>query len=83
MLLNQRRNYYYYLKKLQVFREPGLLSKLLPTYLSKWLAEQVKTEGVDILSGTVINQITSSGNKLHFTLSDGKKVRIFYRLSGK
>lgn len=61
-----------------MFRESGLLVKLLPKYLSKWLTEQVRGEGVNILSDSEVTSIAVVGKRLQLTLSSGRKIETDY-----
>lgn len=65
----------------QVYPESGNMGRILPEYLSKWTTEKVKSEGVNVITDSVVQGVKKTEDgKLSLSLSTGKEVCAFYQL---
>ncbi|XP_032223034.2 apoptosis-inducing factor 1, mitochondrial [Nematostella vectensis] len=58
----------------QLFPETGNMGKVLPTYLSDWTTERVRQEGVKVVPGVSVENVSLKKNQLALGLSNGEKV---------
>ncbi|XP_049878849.1 apoptosis-inducing factor 1, mitochondrial-like [Pectinophora gossypiella] len=66
---------------LHVFKDKGILSGILPEYLSEWAAEKIKCENVSIMPKTqVYDAFESPDGRLELTLSNGQSLITDYVL---
>ncbi|MGH0171969.1 UNVERIFIED_CONTAM: hypothetical protein FKN15_001483 [Acipenser sinensis] len=59
----------------QLFPEGGNMGKVLPEYLSNWTTDKVKTEGVNVLTDSVVKSVSYQDDKLEIKLKDGRVVK--------
>ncbi|GAB6023903.1 Apoptosis-inducing factor 1, mitochondrial [Chamberlinius hualienensis] len=62
----------------QVFPEAGNMGHVLPTYLSQWTTEKVKTEGVNVISENIVKSVSSKGKQIQLTLTDNREILTDY-----
>ncbi|XP_063415607.1 apoptosis-inducing factor 1, mitochondrial-like isoform X2 [Mytilus trossulus] len=64
------------LKVYQIFPEKGVMSNVLPNYLSKYTTEKIKEEGVDIVSEKSVMEAKYKDKQVVLTLSDGSQIKV-------
>ena len=65
------------LKVTQVLKEKGHLTKILPEYLSNWVTNRIRSEGVEIIEETTVKSANLDENgKVNFTTNSGKTVQV-------
>lgn len=62
----------------QIFKENGNMGNILPKYLSQWTTEQVRKEGVEVVTETEVENCTleKSSGKINLLLNNGKNVSL-------
>ncbi|XP_065834514.1 apoptosis-inducing factor 1, mitochondrial-like isoform X2 [Oscarella lobularis] len=58
----------------QIFPETGNMGLVFPKYLSNWTTNQVKKEGVDVLSDSTVSSITSKDGRILLKTSKNKEI---------
>ncbi|CAD6999537.1 unnamed protein product [Ceratitis capitata] len=58
----------------QIFPESGNMSKVLPSYLSKWTTAKVETMGVCVMPETYVKEAQRDDSVLKLALSNGKSL---------
>lgn len=58
----------------QIFKEKGNMSRVLPEYLTKWTTKKVKSEGVNVISESVVDQAQMDDGRVKLTLDNGQEV---------
>lgn len=56
----------------QVFPESGIMSKVLPDYLSKWTMHKVQRQGVCVYSNSSVLDVRRDNTRLKLALSTGE-----------
>ncbi|CAC5390565.1 AIFM1 [Mytilus coruscus] len=64
------------LKVYQIFPEKGVMSQVLPDYLSKYTTEKIKEEGVDVVSRKSVKEAKYKDKQVVLTLSDGSLIKV-------
>ncbi|XP_052078132.1 apoptosis-inducing factor 1, mitochondrial-like [Mytilus californianus] len=64
------------LKVYQIFPEKGVMSQVLPDYLSKYTTEKIKEEGVDVVSEKSVKEAKYKDKQVVLTLSDGSQIKV-------
>lgn len=59
-------------KIFQVFPEAGIMSKVLPDYLSKWTMHKVRGQGVCVFSNASVLDVRRDNSRLQLALSTGE-----------
>ena len=62
------------LQVVQLFPEEGVLWRLLPEYLSRWVSRQVEASGVKLMSKTDVQSASVKNNRLVLHLTNGSEV---------
>ncbi|XP_047234218.1 apoptosis-inducing factor 1, mitochondrial [Girardinichthys multiradiatus] len=63
------------LEVIQMFPEKGNMGKVLPEYLSNWTTENVKKEGVKVITEALVKTVSYKDDKLEIKLKDGRLVK--------
>uniref|UniRef100_H2YWN8 FAD/NAD(P)-binding domain-containing protein n=1 Tax=Ciona savignyi TaxID=51511 RepID=H2YWN8_CIOSA len=58
----------------QVFPESGNMGNVLPEYLTKWTTGKVQREGVNVITGTVVNDVSMEDGRLKLQLRSGQEI---------
>ncbi|XP_069939367.1 apoptosis-inducing factor 1, mitochondrial isoform X1 [Cherax quadricarinatus] len=59
----------------QIYPEAGNMGRVLPEYLSKWTTEKVKSEGVEIIPNSFVEEVKSAKDeKVKLKLNTGKEI---------
>ncbi|XP_078481525.1 apoptosis-inducing factor 1, mitochondrial [Ciona intestinalis] len=58
----------------QIFPENGNMGNVLPEYLTKWTTSKVKSEGVNVITDTVVNNVTMQDGRLKLQLRTGQEI---------
>ena len=65
------------LKVTQVLKEKSHLTKILPEYLSNWVTNRIRGEGVEIIEETTVKSANlDESGKVNFTTNSGKTVQV-------
>lgn len=64
------------LQVIQVFPERGVLSKILPHYLSQWICKKLTSEGVKLVPETDLVSAAVKDGRLIVQLTDGSEVQV-------
>lgn len=65
-----------------IFPETGIGSRLFPADLSAFLNDYYRKNGVDVLSGTALMNVTGSGTDLTITLDNGRSLNVNSVIAG-
>lgn len=60
----------------QIFKESGNMGKVLPEYLSEWTTKKVKQENVNIISKSLVEDVTIEDKRLLLHLNNGSKLTV-------
>nr|XP_053656833.1 LOW QUALITY PROTEIN: apoptosis-inducing factor 1, mitochondrial-like [Cherax quadricarinatus] len=59
----------------QIYPEAGNMGRVLPEYLSKWTTEKVKSEGIEIIPNSFVEEVKSAKDeKVKLKLNTGKEI---------
>lgn len=61
----------------QLFPEKGNMGLVLPEYLTKWTTEKVKSEGVNVVTEALVQDIGMENDRIKLSLSNGEEVQAF------
>ena len=65
------------LKITQILKEKGHLTKILPEYLSNWITNKMKSEGVQVFEETTVKSANlDDQGKVNVTTNSGKTVKV-------
>merc|ERR1712200_329423 len=63
----------YSMSQKQVLKEKSHLTKILPEYLSNWVTNRIRGEGVEIIEETTVKSANlDESGKVNFTTNSGK-----------
>jgi len=70
------------MKVTQIFPESGNMGLVLPEYLSKWATEKVRKEGVDVVTGVLLDgcSFDSKSKQVVLKLSNGQQLSVDHML---
>lgn len=64
------------LEVIQIFKEDGVLAKVLPEYLSMWASGRVQEEGVELIPQAIVMEAIADGDQVQLTLSNNTKLTV-------